>query len=56
MGGTQNFVHKLLDIIMYIIKLKRFEHRLTHFNWSVTSIFCTEWWREISSSILRKFL
>jgi len=50
MGGTQNFVHKLLDIIM----LRRFGHRLTRSNWSVTSIFCTEWWREISS-ILRKF-
>jgi len=25
MGGTQNFVHKLLDIIIYIIKLRRFD-------------------------------
>jgi len=29
---------------------------MTRFNWSVTSIFCTEWWREISSSIVGKRL
>jgi len=46
MGGTQNFVHKLLDITMYIIKLRRSGHSTKYSSdWSVKT--CKLWSRTL---------